>query len=219
MSIEQGTALVRHWQGRFGLGNFRLQVRPIDMDNENAWAHSFYELTEEWGVIELPVDGFFPPEVLELLVLHELAHGLIALATEADGGSVLVEQSCNRVARLARGDFTTPLMNEHRESVVGESWYGVEGEARESAGHRPFSELSKAAIDRRKWLSVVADALPEDERAVIAALYYENLSMRQTATSLGVDVHTVFRRRASALEKLRRYYVELDGFAFGGSDG
>lgn len=205
-TIEQGTAIVRRWQDKFGLGGFRIHVRAIDMDDPKAWAYSFYETNEQWGVIELPPDGFFPPATQELLVLHELAHGLLALAAEE---GVLVEQACNRVARLARGDFVSPLMNEQRESIIGDAWYEVEGEERKSA----------EKLDKSKWLAIVADALPEDEREVISALYWEGLTFRQAAERFGVGVATVNRRRASALTKLHRYYVGLDAFAFGDDNG
>lgn len=184
------------------------------MDNPEAWAHSYYDIEEMWGVIELPPDEFFPVDTLELLVLHELAHGLLKLAAEE---GVLVEQSCNRVARLARGDFVTPLMNEQRESALGDGFYDVEGADRHSAKREHNLGTARgacAAIDKRKWLAVVADALPKGERDVISALYYEGLSMRETATRLGVDVHTVFRRKDSALKKLRSYYEGLDATAF-----
>lgn len=206
MSIDVGTALVRKWAPKFGFAGWRIQVRPIPMDNPDAWGRSFFETNEEWGVIEIPPDGFFPPETLELLVLHELAHGLLELAASE---GVLEEQACNRIARLSRGDFTTPLMNEQREAVIGDAWYGVEGEQRDTA----------EKLDKSKWLAIVADALPTDEREVISALYWEGLTFRQAAERFGVGVATIDRRRASALTKLHRYYIGLDAYAFGDSNG
>lgn len=199
MSIEKGTALVKHWAPRFGLGEFRLKVKPMPTDNTEAWALSHYDIEEMWGSIELPSDEVFPFETLELLVLHELAHGLLQLAG-TDVTSVAVEQSCNRIARLTRGDFESRLMNEEREAIEGDAYYNADGKDRTAASR----------LDRRKWLAIVTDGLPEAERQVITLLYFEGVSMRDAGEVLGCDVHTVFRRRNSALARLQQYYEALD---------
>lgn len=198
MSIERGTALVRKWSPRFGLGNYRITVQPIaQKDSENSWAMSYFDTHEEWGLVELPNDDSLPPETLELLVLHELSHGLLKLAG-GDGERDTVEATCNRIARLARGDFQTPLMNEHAASVLGPMWF--EDNKRRAA----------EAIDRRAWLPVVTDGLPEQEREVVTLLYYEGLSLRQAAEVLGVAHTTVEDRRDRALKRLHAYFAALD---------
>jgi hypothetical protein len=97
VSTSHGERLVRKWAGAFGLGDFRLQVKEIPEDTPDAWARSFYDIEELWGVLELPGDNLLPPALIELLVLHELAHGLIQVAGASELGE---EQACNRIARM-----------------------------------------------------------------------------------------------------------------------
>lgn len=198
MSTDRATALVRKWAPRFGLGEFRLAVNEIPRDTPDAWARSFYDIEELWGVLDLPGDEFLPVALQELLILHELAHGLLQLAESGDVGC---EQACNRIARLARGDFETPLGNEHHASVIGEDWFDEK-----------FRNAS--VIDKRAWLNIVTAALPEQERAVINLLYFEGVSYRDAAAALHIDVHTVWRRRDKAIERLRKYYDALEGADF-----
>lgn len=192
MTIERGTALVHQWKSRFGFGHYRFSVQPLPAGTA-AWAQSFFEINEEWAVIELPPDDFFPPKTLEMLVLHELSHGLLRVAGTSENGE---EVACNRIARMAKSDWKSPLFNEHHAEVVGDAWFEDEDSTKSSAG----------ALDRHKWLPLIADALPEKERLVIALMYWGELSYRQTASVMGVDIHTVARWRETALNRLREYY-------------
>lgn len=197
-NIEQGEALVRKWARRFGLGDFRLRVQLIDHDCD-AWARSFYELSEEWGLIELPPDALFPPATLEMLVLHELAHGLLAVAERSEGDT---EVACNRIARLARADYESPLFNEHISMVKPDEYWGGDG------------KKNTAAIDRRAWVAVIADGLPERQRAVISLIYWNGMSLEQAGEVLGVSKWTVMRDRDIALQRMREYFTAIEDGEF-----
>lgn len=197
MTHSYGEGLVRRWAPRFGLGDFRIQVLPMPTEPCDAWARSYYDLDEMWGVIDLPADADVPAPLLELLVLHELAHGLLLLSETSETGT---EQACNRIARLARCDFTTRLANEQSAHQLGEDYW---------SGDREKSNAS--ATDRRAWLNVVVDALPVGDREVINLIYVEGLSLRAAGQCLGgVDVHTMVRRRDRALAKLNNYFAALE---------
>lgn len=199
MSHTLGEALVRKWAGKLGLGEFRIQVVTLSPDNKKAWALSFYDIEEMWGIIDLPVDETHPAPLLELLVVHELSHGLIELAKS---GKVAVEQACNRIARLALADYETPLPNEDTARRIGDPWY-ESGRVKHMAG----------SIDRRAWLAIVVDALPEQDRALVNMLYVEGLSLREAGARLGLnDTNggSMLRRRDRALDKLREYFDKLE---------
>lgn len=192
-NIEQGEALVRKWARRFGLGDFRLRVQLIDSDCD-AWARSFYELNEEWGLIELPPDALFPPATLEMLVLHELAHGLLALAERSEGDT---EAACNRIARLAKQDYESPLFNEHVSMVKPDEYWSDD-------------KKNAAAIDRRAWVPLVADGLPKRESVVISLIYWDGLSLEEAGKVLGVSKWTVMRVRDSALKRMQAYFTAIE---------
>lgn len=201
-----GTAMVHRWSPRFGLGAYRITVQPISVtDGVDAWAMSYWDVHEEWGLVELPEDESLPPATLELLVLHELAHGLLKVVG-GDGDSAVVESTCNRIARLARRDFVSPLMNEHAASVLGNTWFEEGGTGKRSA-----------SVDRRAWLAVVTDGLPPEERQVITLLYWEGLSIRQAEEVTGLPNATLRRRRDSALKRLHACFTALD-LKFQGDD-
>lgn len=203
-----GEALVRKWAPKFGLGDFRIQVVTMRPDNKEAWALSFYDVEELWGIIDLPPDESMPAELLELIVLHELAHGLLLLA---EAGDVAAEQACNRIARLTRGDFETRLANEDAAHRLGEAWFNDEHpkkSAYPSPGPRPGH--GNAKVGRREWLPIVIDALPYQERTVINMLYIEGMSLREAAQQVGVSHTTIQDRRDSALLRLNRYFDKLE---------
>lgn len=192
-----GTAMVHRWAQRFGVGHYRITVQPIsEKDSETAWATSYWETAEEWAVIDLPADDSMPVDTLELLVLHELAHGLLKVVG-GDAKSVVTEATCNRIARLAKRDYTTPLMNEHAASAIGDAWYG--------------SKRKRAAeVDRRAWLPIVTDGLPAEERELITLLYWEGVSIREASYITGIPRETLVRKRDKALKRLLSYFNALD---------
>lgn len=162
---------------------------------------SFFDVHEEWGLVELPDDDSLPSETLELLVLHELAHGMLKMAG-GDKKSWVTEATCNRIARLARGDFITPLGNEHTAAVQGAEYYEIERKDR--------AELPTRLGALPPWLSLVIDGLPDIERQVVNLIYWEGLSLRAAAQVLGVSQTHVARWRDSALVHLGEHFAALD---------
>lgn len=192
MGIELGASLVHKWKQRFGLGHLRFHILPLGEDAaKKSNAQSYYDLVEEWAYVWLPDDEEFPPETLELLVLHELAHGVL---WEGKAG---LEQACDRIARIATRDYTSPWPGE---------WLSMSDPDTFWKGKSP----TNSAIDRRKWLNVVADALPEEQREVISMHYIEGLGYRRIAERLGTNKDRVARVHAAALRNLRLYFDALD---------
>lgn len=75
-------------------------------------------------------------------------------------------------------------------------------ETLEDAGSpNPFAVL--AAKERRAILGRIVDALPEQERRVMALYYYEDLTMRQVGAVLGVTESRVSQLHSSAILRLR----------------
>lgn len=70
--------------------------------------------------------------------------------------------------------------------------------------------MDSLTFDPRPWLPVLLDGLPEREGAVITALFYEGLSLRQVAISVGVSQTHVRRLRDQALERLRSYFDAIE---------
>jgi hypothetical protein len=188
VGIELGTALVKKWAQRFGLGSYRLYVRSLShADRESAEAMSWYEPAEEWGVVWLPDDSELPPETLELLVLHELAHGLL--------WNDDTELQCDRVARLAQGREDVPWPEEWKMLTNFDAFR---------------SAVDPKTVEKRPWLAIVVDGLPKVERDVICALYWEGLTYVETCQRLGLARPTMFRHRQRALERLRSMFAALD---------
>ncbi len=64
-------------------------------------------------------------------------------------------------------------------------------------------ELAGDVIELEKLLAVL-EQLAEEELALVKALFYEELSEREYAKSIGVSQKTVNRRREKILNKLRK---------------
>lgn len=102
-SFRKGAALVKQWAPRFGLSHYKSYVSLIsEKDNEENLGQSFYDHHEEWYKVDLPADATMGEEERQMLVLHELAHGLISYALTGDEA---LETTCNRIARLALGNL------------------------------------------------------------------------------------------------------------------
>ena len=67
----------------------------------------------------------------------------------------------------------------------------------------PSPEDSALAGETRRELGAAIDALPDDQRAVVALRYFAGLSEAETAAALGVPPGTVKSRHARAIERLR----------------
>jgi RNA polymerase sigma-70 factor (ECF subfamily) len=67
----------------------------------------------------------------------------------------------------------------------------------------PSPEAAVVAIDERRRLLDVVNALSEDDRQVIASRFFLGLDGRETAAALGIAEGTVKSRLSRALDRLR----------------
>ena len=72
-----------------------------------------------------------------------------------------------------------------------------------SGGAAPSPEGSLLALEQRAALLAAVEALPEEQRDVVALRYFLDLSEAETAAALDVRVGTVKSRLSRALERLR----------------
>jgi RNA polymerase sigma-70 factor, ECF subfamily len=75
----------------------------------------------------------------------------------------------------------------------------------------PSPESAVLADERRRWLLAGVNALRDDDRAVIAARYFLELSEAETAEVLGLALGTVKSRLSRALGRLRSALGPTDG--------
>lgn len=176
-SIDKGRALVEKWALRFGFGSYSRRVRKMPKaKREHYYALVYFDHEEEFFEVELVPDGTLPMRQLEYVVIHEMTHGLVGYAHQHVSAEEVI---CNRVARA----FT-------RSKGPNEHHYA-------SAPKQP-----KASQPER--MSVLVDALPDKERRVIEALYYEHgeRTHSEIADELGVSKGTVGRIRDRALKRM-----------------
>jgi RNA polymerase sigma-70 factor (ECF subfamily) len=76
-----------------------------------------------------------------------------------------------------------------------------------SGGAAPSPEELAVAADERRRLLEALEALPDNDRLVLAARYLLELSEEETAAALGVRRGTVKSRTARALERLREAHA------------
>lgn len=72
------------------------------------------------------------------------------------------------------------------------------------------SAVALAIEDLRLIMAEVVDALPRPERAVVTALYWEQLSSREAAARIGVSHATVLRLRDRAFERIKELTDERE---------
>ena len=65
-------------------------------------------------------------------------------------------------------------------------------------------------LDVRDWLPLVIDSLPQRERDVINAVYYERVSLRVIARRNGEDKKSVQRTLERAIGRIRERFAALD---------
>lgn len=195
-TCKEAKALTEKWAPAFGLGHYAHEVRVLpESARGKMWGRSYYNHEEEWFEFEVVPDGALPSAQVEALVLHELAHGLLNLASKSDHA---VEAVCNRIVKLASRQKNVVHCNQHENM-------GPQGWPTEDAG------VEELRFEPKLWMAPLVDALPEKEARVLNALYYERASLRVTAKRLGVDHRTVGRWRDKGLARLRETLEKLDG--------
>lgn len=178
-TCRKGARLVADWAPVFGFQNFRITVTVLPEEEKGKhWGLSSWNIEEEWAHIQLVPDGVLPDDVQEQLVLHELAHGLIDLATK---GEAELEVVCNRIARFFGGPDVQSC-NEWNSTQEQDAW-------------------AANSMDQR-WVKLLVDGLPDDERRVVNALYYEGQTFRSLAAEMGKSTRSIGRLRDRAVARL-----------------
>ena len=88
-----------------------------------------------------------------------------------------------------------------------------------ASGYQPEPGPDEHVIadDERRTLLAAIDDLPERDREIIAYRYFLDLSVSETAASLGIGLGTVKSRLSRALERLEDAMSEPLGRSAGGS--
>lgn len=175
-SVKRARFFVDKWMPRFGFGgHWRVEVyRLQEKYKGKVWAHGFWNMEEEHVLFEFVPDGALPDTVLEMLVIHEVAHGLVELGKTSEHGEEVV---CNRVAKVLKPRAKHP--NE---------WYKTK---------KSFFDLpDETRLGATRELTA-------RQRYVVHALFNENRSLGSVARDLGVTKRAVALCRDAALKKLK----------------
>jgi hypothetical protein len=179
--LQRTVRLVDKWMTRLGFSGFKATVRALHQASYGScFALSNWNIEEEWVVMEFMPDGILPKDVQEAVVIHEVAHGLAAMAQAGDSTE---ETMCWRVARAFKQKAAAP--NEWMEPHT-EWWLD---------GTKP-----KTAAARLSFKEALPLMLNDEENELYRALYAEQLAPADLARELGVDRATV-RKRTVALHK------------------
>lgn len=226
VGIERGQWLVKKWQPKFGLSDYRLYVLPLPEGGE-CFGESYFEPSQEWGIVWLQDDAAYESgSVQELTVLHELGHGILwNTLPDHDQSAVAVERFCNRIARLAANDWGTLEPDEeqalhHRDvffaerdgpaSRTGSVLRRVATKPTDGPGPSGNGQHAEPPLETRRWLNLILDSLPPNEREVANALYKEGLSTRQAAVALELTHDTLRHRQRRALVLIRERFAALE---------
>ncbi|WP_205472544.1 SigE family RNA polymerase sigma factor [Nocardioides sp. SYSU D00038] len=82
-----------------------------------------------------------------------------------------------------------------------------------SVEHLPERALPAEDVDRRLALRAALGSLAPRQRAVVVLRYFDDLTERETAASLGISVGTVKSQARDALARLRTLVPDLDPVA------
>lgn len=100
-TVKDAQDFVEKWVGLFGFAHYRWRVLPLRSKHRGrVWATVGWDHLEEWLEIQIVPDGVLPSAQVEHVVMHELAHVLIALAGQSDSAE---ESVVTRLVRLAGG--------------------------------------------------------------------------------------------------------------------
>ena len=190
-----------------GLANFRIHCMP-DPEKKTV-AQSQWNADEEWGIIWCPDDEAYTDPIIELTVLHELGHGLLEITIPRHNYKRSeIERFCNRLARIALGNWHT-LEPGEAKALAGEETQRRDAKSDTDEAGDDFKR--EATFDYRTFLPFVIDSLPTRERDVVNAIYYETVSFREIARRNGEDEASVRRTHVRALAKIKARLEALEG--------
>lgn len=99
--------LLGKWMVRLGFSGYQVTVLVLERENYGkCWAASTWSTDDESVTFRFMPDGTLPKDTQELVIIHEVAHGLMELATEH--GMTNLEQACWKIARSFRPEALSP---------------------------------------------------------------------------------------------------------------
>lgn len=150
--------------------------------------------------IEEPLRAAFEENYLSLLRLCTLLTG------RAEAAEDVVQESFVRVAaRIA--SVPQGLVGTYLRKTAVNVWRNRLRRLAVERRYRPFGTdppFAQAQIDEREAMWKRVMQLPERQRACLVLRYYEDLSEREVAETLGVSPGTVKSQTSRALDKLRK---------------
>lgn len=185
MAMSHAERRIRYWLRRAGFGHYHLSIVAASRDElEGAWALVEWDLDEEAVEFALPPEGTLPDDLMELVIIHEVAHGICALA-QAQPGGTLEEVACNRILRLVKPRAVLP--NEWNRRMGSDN-------------------VARLGVSREVGLAI--DTLPfltDEDRFILNARLYERRTFDDIARELewwspgGRPDHKKVKRRSERL--------------------
>jgi len=177
-SMEQARRYLDKWLPRMGFAHWAVDLRVLPESARNeVWGRSLWLHEEESASVQVVPDDVLPDEQMEVLILHELAHGLVRTLRTYGFGGPAEEMVVNRIVRLALDGKPVTMLNMH-SLLTDDSDDG-------------WLALERIQVDRLREL---IDRLPEREREVINRWYYEKQSLSRIARDLELGDATGARR-------------------------
>jgi len=185
---------------RLGLAGYHVTYHKLPKKlHKVAWAKvkPFHD-NKEVDLWVGPTKGM-PDDELQVVMAHEASHCLSSLLRRGQLGDIIDEQFSNMMARL---------LYPGSPRVVREANYKWETVDVAMASKPMPDELRELLLEEMPHLVV---RLPERDRAVILALFYDYRSLRDVADQYNVDQKTVRRWRDAAIEGIRTLLLTEEG--------
>jgi RNA polymerase sigma-70 factor (ECF subfamily) len=149
-----------------------------------------------------------PAEVARLMVQHAAPLVLYARQWCAEPEDV-VQEAFVKLVRQSRPppDVIAWLYRVVRNGAIDAAKMAQRRQRRESAAARPVRWFVEPEVDGLDANAAVAalQQLPPEQREVIVARHWGNLSFEQIAEAAGCSASTAFRRYTAGVEDLRRH--------------
>lgn len=203
--FKYATKAVKKYAELFGFGHYTIVIGQLPADEaRDDWANCIWSLEEEWAVIRFGDLANFDKRQIDHLVIHEITHILIGLATSAPA---MEEVVCNRVATSIAGP---------RVGARGIQIHGRLTDQPSDSLDNPAPNPDVASADRRftdEELHIIKETMPQvilrmprQPRELLCRIFFDGATLTEIAADEGVNRSTIMRRRDAALKLLRTFY-------------